>query len=99
MLLVLFTTWLAVVNWPADLAAARQWCPVVVAIALGFRRIARKVTRQARRATAAINAEIQESISGIMVAKGFRQERAVYEPLSGEQPARVPRASAARLCL
>jgi ABC-type multidrug transport system fused ATPase/permease subunit len=47
-------------------------------IALGFRRIARKATRQARRATAAINAEIQESISGIMVAKGFRQERAVY---------------------
>jgi ABC-type multidrug transport system fused ATPase/permease subunit len=53
--------------------------PVVTAIALSFRRIARRVTRQARRASATINAEIQESVSGIMIAKGFRQERAVYD--------------------
>jgi len=77
MLLVLFTTWLAVINGRLTLVLAAM-IPVVTAIALGFRRIARKATRQARRATAAINAEIQESISGIMVAKGFRQERAVY---------------------
>jgi ATP-binding cassette subfamily B protein len=37
------------------------------------------VTRQARRVTAKINAQIQESISGIMVAKSFRQEGAIYE--------------------
>jgi len=77
MLLVLFTVWLAVVNGRLTLVLTAM-IPVVMAIALGFRRIARKVTRQARRATAAINAQVQESISGIMVAKGFRQERAVY---------------------
>jgi len=53
--------------------------PFAVAIALSFRRIARRVTRRARRVTAKINAQIQESISGIMIAKGFRQERAIYD--------------------
>ena len=52
--------------------------PVAVIIALGFRRIARTVTQRARRVTAKINAQIQESISGIVVAKSFRQEQAVY---------------------
>jgi ABC-type multidrug transport system fused ATPase/permease subunit len=52
--------------------------PVAVVIALSFRNIARKVTQQARRVTAVINAQIQESISGIMVAKSFRQEPAIY---------------------
>jgi ABC-type multidrug transport system fused ATPase/permease subunit len=53
--------------------------PVAAAIALSFRRIARAVTQRARRVTAKINAQIQESISGIMVAKAFRQERAIYQ--------------------
>jgi len=52
--------------------------PLAVVIALSFRRIARKVTQQSRRVTATINAQIQESISGIVVAKSFRQERAIY---------------------
>ncbi len=52
--------------------------PVAVLIALGFRRVARKVTQYAKRFTAKINAHIQESISGIMVAKTFRQESAIY---------------------
>ena len=53
--------------------------PIAAAIALSFRRIARTVTQHARRVTARINAEIQESISGIMIAKGFRQEQAIYD--------------------
>ena len=53
--------------------------PVAVAIALSFRKVARRVTQRARRVTAKINAQIQESISGIMVAKSFRQERATYD--------------------
>ncbi len=53
--------------------------PVVVAIALGFRRLARQVTRQARRVLAEVNANVQESITGIGVAKTFRQEEAVYD--------------------
>jgi ABC-type multidrug transport system fused ATPase/permease subunit len=52
--------------------------PFAVAIALSFRRIARRVTQRARRSTAKINAQIQESVSGIVVAKSFRQEHAVH---------------------
>ncbi|MGD8538505.1 MAG: ABC transporter ATP-binding protein [Candidatus Aminicenantes bacterium] len=53
--------------------------PVAFLIALGFRKIARNVTRNAKRVTATINAEIQESISGIVVAKNFRQEQAIFD--------------------
>lgn len=53
--------------------------PIATAIALSFRRIARTVTQRARRVTAKINAQIQESVSGIVVAKSFRQERAIYQ--------------------
>ncbi|MBN2738087.1 MAG: ABC transporter ATP-binding protein [Spirochaetales bacterium] len=53
--------------------------PVAVFIALGFRKMARKVTQQAKRVTAKINAEIQESISGITIAKNFRKEMALYQ--------------------
>jgi ATP-binding cassette subfamily B protein len=53
--------------------------PIAAAIALSFRRIARRVTQNAKRVRAKINAQIQESISGIMVAKSFRQEQAIYD--------------------
>ncbi len=52
--------------------------PVIVVIALAFRRIARHTTQQARRVLADVNATVQESITGISVAKAFRQEAAVY---------------------
>ena len=53
--------------------------PVIMGLALSFRGVARRVTRNARRVLAEVNALIQESISGIIVAKNFRQEAAVYE--------------------
>ena len=53
--------------------------PISAGLALGFRGIARRVTQHAKRVTATINAQIQESISGIGVAKAFRKERSVYE--------------------
>jgi ABC-type multidrug transport system fused ATPase/permease subunit len=53
--------------------------PVAAGIALAFRRVARRVTQRARRVTARINALIQESVSGIMVAKAFRQEQRIYD--------------------
>jgi ATP-binding cassette subfamily B protein len=53
--------------------------PIVFAIALSFRRIARRVTLNARRVLAKVNANIQESVSGIAIAKGFRQERTMYQ--------------------
>jgi len=53
--------------------------PVVIAIALTFRRLARHAMQQAQRAQATVNATIQETISGIAVAKNFRQEAAIYQ--------------------
>jgi ATP-binding cassette subfamily B protein len=52
--------------------------PLVFLVALGFRRLARSVTRRGMRAMANVNAEIKEAITGISVAKSFRQERAIY---------------------
>jgi ATP-binding cassette, subfamily B, bacterial len=53
--------------------------PIVVVIALAFRRIARYTTTQARRVLAEVNANVQESITGIGVAKNFRQEQRIYD--------------------
>jgi len=53
--------------------------PVVVFVALGFRRIARQTTQQARRVLAQVNATVQESITGISVAKNFRREQTIYD--------------------
>lgn len=53
--------------------------PVVIGIALLFRRFAREVTRKGSRALALVNDNIQESVTGISVAKNFRQEGMVYD--------------------
>ncbi len=53
--------------------------PVVVLLAFGFRRIARQVTRRGFRVLAEVNAAIQEAVTGIGVAKNFRQEAALYQ--------------------
>ncbi len=52
--------------------------PIVVLIALVFRRLARRAMQQSQRAQATVNATIQETISGIAVAKNFRQESTIY---------------------
>lgn len=52
--------------------------PAFMLAALGFRRVARWTSQRAQRMTAQVNATIQESISGIAVAKSFRQEAALY---------------------
>lgn len=77
LLIVLLTIWLFTINIQLTLLMLAM-TPIAVIIALSFRRIARGVTQDARRITAVINALIQESISGIMVAKAFRQEKATY---------------------
>jgi ATP-binding cassette subfamily B protein len=77
LLVVILSIWLFNINlWLTLLLLGMS--PIAAVIALSFRRIARTVTQQARRVTAKINAQIQESVSGIMVAKSFRQEHAVY---------------------
>jgi ABC-type multidrug transport system fused ATPase/permease subunit len=78
LLVLILSVWLFSINvWLTLLMLA--FTPFAVAIALSFRRVARRVTQQARRVTAKINAQIQESISGIVVAKSFRQEFAIYD--------------------
>jgi ATP-binding cassette subfamily B protein len=53
--------------------------PFIVLVALGFRRLARRVTRQSSRAMGEVNKSIQEAVTGIRVAKNFRQEQAIYD--------------------
>ena len=52
--------------------------PLIVVVALSFRRIARSTIRSAQRARAAVNSTVQESVAGIAVAKAFRQESAIH---------------------
>ena len=77
LLVLILSIWLFRINVLLTLLLLGM-APIAAAIALSFRRVARTVTQRARRVTAKINAQIQESVSGIMVAKSFRQEHAVY---------------------
>lgn len=52
--------------------------PLVFLMAILYRRFARKVTRQGMRAMADVNSSIKETISGISIAKNFRQEAAIF---------------------
>jgi len=53
--------------------------PIIFIVALAFRRIARETQRRSQRARGVVNSLVQESISGIAIAKNFRQEQAVYD--------------------
>jgi ATP-binding cassette, subfamily B, bacterial len=53
--------------------------PVIVAMALLFRRLARDSTRRSQRSLARVNATVQETMGGIAVAKSFRQEGTLYD--------------------
>ena len=52
--------------------------PIFYFVAVGFRVLARRVTRQGSRAMAVVNDNIQETVTGITVAKNFRQEGKIY---------------------
>ncbi|HEU5089334.1 MAG TPA: ABC transporter ATP-binding protein, partial [Roseiflexaceae bacterium] len=52
--------------------------PFIVGAALGFRALARNSITRSRRMNATVSAHIQETVSGIGVAKTFRQEPAIY---------------------
>ena len=53
--------------------------PIVLVFAVCYRTLARRVTRQGMRAMANVNSTIKETISGIGVAKNFRQEASIYK--------------------
>ncbi len=56
-----------------------SFIPFIFAITLGFRNLARRVTRRGMQAMADVNAAIKETVSGISVAKNFRQEESIFE--------------------
>ena len=53
--------------------------PVTFGLAISYRKLARKVTREGMRSMANVNSAIKETVSGIIVAKNFRQESMVYK--------------------
>lgn len=53
--------------------------PAIIGVSVGFRALARRATRQGSRAMAAVNDNIQESVTGISVAKNFRREAMIYD--------------------
>jgi ATP-binding cassette, subfamily B, bacterial len=57
--------------------------PFVIGFGYGFRIVARKVTRGGFRVIAEVNTAIQEAVSGMRVAKNFRQEGALYDRFQG----------------
>src|SRR6476660_1688351 len=69
--------------------------PFIVLSALAFRRIARTTITQSRRVNATVSAHIQETVSGIGVAKTFRREQAIYDEFLevNQQSFRVTRAT------
>ncbi len=69
---------LVTIDWRLTLAVLAM-TPLVALVALAFRRLARDVTRQSSRALAEVNKAIQEAVSGIRVAKNYRQEGAIYQ--------------------
>ncbi len=53
--------------------------PVIFLVAAGFRSLARKVTKRGMKAMSDVNAAIKETISGISIAKNFRQEESIFK--------------------
>ncbi|HUG33170.1 MAG TPA: ABC transporter ATP-binding protein, partial [Anaerolineales bacterium] len=53
--------------------------PIIFAVAGAFRTMARRVTKRGMKAMADVNAAIKETISGISIAKNFRQEESIFK--------------------
>lgn len=78
LLIVLLLTYLLSVNIQLTMVLVGI-APFIIFTALQFRRIARDTVTQSRRILASVNAHVQESVSGISVAKTFRREQMIYE--------------------
>ncbi|GHO68773.1 ABC transporter [Ktedonobacter sp. SOSP1-52] len=52
--------------------------PAIMLVALGFRYLARTATQRSQRSMGRVNSNVQEAVSGIIVAKNFRQEQNMY---------------------
>lgn len=78
LLIVFLIGYLFTLDWQLTLIVMAL-APLIIAAALAFRRIARYTITQSRRIRAEVSQHIQETVSGIGVAKTFRQEGAVYD--------------------
>jgi ATP-binding cassette, subfamily B, bacterial len=52
--------------------------PCIFFLAFGFRAMARRVTKSGMQAMADVNSAIKETVSGIAIAKNFRQENSIF---------------------
>lgn len=75
--LVILAVVLFSISWQLTLAVLAISVAIVL-VAFSMRNLARRVTRRGFRAIADVNASIQEAVTGISVAKNFRQEAAIY---------------------
>ncbi len=78
---LLLTIFLFTISWRLTLLLVVM-TPTAFLVAFSFRRLARKVTRKGFQILAEVNAAIQEAVTGISVAKNFRQEATIYEEFS-----------------
>jgi ATP-binding cassette, subfamily B, bacterial len=78
LIITLLTGYLFTVSVPMTLMTLAI-SPFIIITSLLFRRIARNTVTQSRRINAVVSAHIQETISGIGIAKTFRQEQTVYD--------------------
>lgn len=65
------------IDWRLSLVVF-GFLPILLLTAVGFRRLARIVTRRGMQAMANVNATIKETVSGIVIAKNFRQEMTIF---------------------
>ena len=78
MTVVILLVYLFNTSWKLTLGMI-AFTPLVILVALMFRRLARFVTRKGFQVIANVNSAIQESITGVSVAKNFRQEARIYD--------------------
>jgi ATP-binding cassette subfamily B protein len=76
-LMLILGTILLTIEWRMALLVFAL-IPMVFSFAWSWRKIARNVTRAGFRAMGNVNTAIQEAVTGIAVAKNFRQEAKIY---------------------
>jgi ATP-binding cassette subfamily B protein len=74
---IILSAVLIAIEWKLSLVLFAM-VPVFFLLASSFRNLARNVTRRGMRAMANVNAAIKETVSGIAVAKNFRQEANIF---------------------
>lgn len=77
LLVIILLGVLVVISWQLTLTMLALG-PFVILTTLGFRRLARFITQKGFQVLGQVNAAIQEAVTGISIAKNFRQEASIY---------------------